>query len=241
MLRREAAGRVAEVDLAALGHHHRVGVTDRVAAHLVGEKCHLAVGAPRGDREQALHCVGGDQPAGGVEVEAEHAAAGVDEHLLSGAVGVHAHDVAAGHGRVELAVGRQHHVLGPRLGTQRDEREPGQPVVRRMRAGVARHGRRNPRDRADRHRPQCQVGREREHHGQQGPGDSVDHGRSPRSLCSSLGSCARDRCHTGGEGEVEGALSGPIGWRAAPQRPGAAPAPRGRRRAGGARSLPCCR
>jgi hypothetical protein len=174
--RREPGRRVAEVRLAVPGDDHRVGIADRVVAHLVGEHDDLAVGA---DREQALHRVGRDHAAPGVEIESEHAAAGVHEHFLSRAVRVHAQDVAARDRRVELAVLCEHDVLGACLVAERDQRQAGELAVGGMRTGVAGRGRRLPGDRTDRHRPECEVGGEHRREHDERPDDAFDHGLVP--------------------------------------------------------------
>jgi hypothetical protein len=126
-----------------------------------------------------LHRVGGDHPTAGVEVEAEHAAAGVHEHLLPRSVRVHAQDVAARDRRVELAVLGEDDVLGAGFAAERDERQAGELAVGRVRSRVARRHRRLPADRTDRHRPEHEIGGEHRHEHDERPDDAFDHGFVP--------------------------------------------------------------
>ena len=92
---------------------------------MVGSTVTLPVG---GDGQQPLHGVRGDHATLGIEVEAEHAPAGVGEHLLLPAVGIHAHQVAARHRGVELAIRSHRDVLRTDLIAEIDHAQPGQAV-----------------------------------------------------------------------------------------------------------------
>jgi hypothetical protein len=170
---------VAEVDLAAARHRHRIGEADRVAVHAVRQHHHLAV---RRDGDQTEHGIGADQVAGRVEVEAEHPPAGLREHLLVAAVRVHAQDLPAGDRNVQLAVAADRHMLGTGFALQLDVLQAGQPLVGRMRTDVAGWGRRCPGHRFHRHRPQREVCGQREHEQRQ-PGQGLLHVASSAPGC----------------------------------------------------------
>jgi hypothetical protein len=119
-----------------------------------GQYRHLAVTA---DRKQAPFRVGGNQPPLRIEVEPEHAAARVGEHLAMAAVGIHAQDVPAQDRGVELAVRADGNVLRSCLGADVDRAQARQARVLRVRTGVPGSGGRVPPDRVKRHGPDAKV------------------------------------------------------------------------------------
>ena len=174
VLGREAGGGVAEVDLAVPGHHHAVGVADRIVADAVGQHLHLAL---RRNRQQALDGIGRDEVPGRVEIEAQHPAAGVDEDLLRRAVRAHAQDVAAEHRGVELAVLADGDVLGADLAAQVDHLQVRQAQVGCVRPLVARRVRGLPGHGGDGHGPGQQVGQAGHYHGAQADEQLLEHAR----------------------------------------------------------------
>lgn len=96
----ELAGSVAEIDAAVAGDVEVVGEGEGDAVGLGGEGFHLAL---RIDAQQAFPGVGEDQVAGGIEVHAQRAAAGVDEGLDL-AAGVQAYHAAVGETGIDAAL-----------------------------------------------------------------------------------------------------------------------------------------
>ncbi len=181
--RRKARGRVGEIDRPVRGDDDGVGIADRViGGHVIGERHHVPV---RGDGQQPLEGVGGDQASLGIEVETEHAPARVGEHLLLASIGVHAQQLAALHRRIELAVGPNRDVLGANLAAEVDHAQIRQPRVRRVCTGVARRHRRLPRHGISRNWPETEVGGEpgeREHD----DAGRLENDRSPHGMSPCL-------------------------------------------------------
>ncbi len=121
---------------------------------MVGQQAHCAV---RIDGEQTFHGVRGDHSAVGIERESQHAPAGAGEHLLMGAIGIHAQQVAAGHGRVELAVGPDCHVLRAELAADADRVQFREARIGRVRPDETGRRRRIPCNGLRWNRPQTEI------------------------------------------------------------------------------------
>ena len=78
---------------------------------------------------------------------------------------------AARHRRVELAVRADRDVLGAELVADVDRAQISEARVRRMRAGIARRCRRDPRHRLRGHGPEAEIGRHPHKHESRGAGD----------------------------------------------------------------------
>ena len=155
-------GGIAEIHLAAFGHHHGIGITDGVCIHAVGQHGDLGIGC---DGQQTLDGIGGNQVALGIKVKSQHPSAGVGKHLLVGAISVHPQDVAAEYGGVELAIRSELDVLGAHFTIQVDDLKVGELAVGGMWAGVSRRSGGVPHHRVDGHRPSQQVQGQQGHQG----------------------------------------------------------------------------
>jgi hypothetical protein len=150
----EAGGCIAEIHLAVFGDNHCIRIADRVSVHCISEHGDLRI---RRDGEQPFDSIRCNQVALRIKVKAQHPAAGVGKYMLRAPIGLHAQDVAARHGGVELAVAAELDVLRAHLALQVNHLQVAKPCVNCVRAGVARSSGSIPNHGADGYRPQQQV------------------------------------------------------------------------------------
>ena len=132
--RREPPRRISEVDLAVHRHGHGIGIANRLTGHRIGEYPQL----PRSVyRQQATDRIGRIQRTGGIEIEAQHAPSGLDEHLAIAAIRRHAQHAPRLDRDIELAVRTERDMLRSRRAAELDALQVSESAVDRMHAGIA--------------------------------------------------------------------------------------------------------
>ncbi|MNG00781.1 hypothetical protein D3C84_837300 [compost metagenome] len=152
----ELAGGIGEVDAAVTGDIQVVGEAEGQAFGFGREYGDLSL---RVDAQQALVGVAHDQVAGGVEVHAQRAAAGIGEGFRL-AIGIDAHDAPVMQAGIEAALGVDGRVLGAMHLAEGDQLGLHQGVVGLQYAGHARRLGRGPGLRVDGGRGDGEVDRQ---------------------------------------------------------------------------------